>query len=77
MCRSGCRTKDHGSWGECLRAANIKAQWLGGTGMSYGDEKDFYKIDTDYRAALDAGVDPGSFERKDVDAALRAADLKG
>lgn len=76
MCRSGCRTKDHQSWGACLKAANVKAQWLGGTGMSYGDEKAFYQIDTDYRAALDAGVDPGSFERKDVDAALRAADAK-
>lgn len=23
-CRSGCPTKDHGSWGECLRASNIQ-----------------------------------------------------
>lgn len=24
MCRSGCRTQDHGSWGECARAANLQ-----------------------------------------------------
>lgn len=22
-CRSGCPTQDHGSWGECARAANL------------------------------------------------------
>jgi hypothetical protein len=76
MCRAGCKTKDHESWGACARSARISTQWLGGTGISYSDEKDFYKIDTDYRTCLDAGVDPGSFERADVDAALRAVDAK-
>jgi hypothetical protein len=76
MCRSGCKTQDHKSWGECARSAHISAQWLGGTGHSYGDEKEFYKIGDDYNACLDAGVDPGSFERSDIDAALRAADAK-
>lgn len=76
MCRSGCKTQDHQSWGECARSANISTQWLGGTGISYSDEKEFWAIDRDYREALDRGVDPGGFERADVDAALRAADAK-
>jgi hypothetical protein len=77
MCRSGCKTQDHATWGECARAANISAQWLGGTGPSYSDEKAFWSIDRDYRAALDAGVEPKSFDRKDVDSALRQANEKG
>lgn len=24
MCRSGCPTKDHGSWGDCLRASGLQ-----------------------------------------------------
>jgi hypothetical protein len=24
MCRSGCPTQDHASWGECARAANMR-----------------------------------------------------
>lgn len=24
MCRSGCATRDHVSWGECARAANLQ-----------------------------------------------------
>jgi hypothetical protein len=76
MCRSGCKTQDHKSWGECARSANIATQWLGGAGISYSDEKEFWAIDHDYREALDNGVDPGGFERADVDAALRAVDAK-
>ena len=26
MCREGCRTQDHSSWGECARAANLRIQ---------------------------------------------------
>lgn len=26
MCRSGCPTQDHDSWGACLRAANLQVQ---------------------------------------------------
>lgn len=75
-CRAACKTRDHNTFGECARSANISTQWLGGTGISYSDEKEFWAIDRDYRTALDNGVDPGSFERADVDAALRAVDAK-
>lgn len=76
MCRSGCKTGGHKSWGDCARSANISMQWLGGTGHSYGDEKEFNRITDDYNACLDAGVDPGGFERSDINAAMRAADAK-
>lgn len=26
MCRTGCRTQDHSSWGECARASNIQME---------------------------------------------------
>lgn len=26
MCRTGCPTQNHGSWGECARAANFQTQ---------------------------------------------------
>ena len=29
MCRSGCPTQDHQSWGECARAANMRIAYCG------------------------------------------------
>lgn len=39
-CSSTCPTKNHETFGECIRAKRIAAQWLGGTGPSYGDQKE-------------------------------------
>jgi hypothetical protein len=57
-CRTGCRTRDHGSYGECARAADIRSFFLGGTSASWGDEKRFRKTNEDFRTAVSYGLMP-------------------
>lgn len=76
-CASSCLDQNHDSYGECLRAKNIKAQWLGGTGSSYGDEKAWDRENVRFEAATKDGVNPASVGHKAIDAAYRAADARG
>lgn len=71
MCRSGCKTKNHKSWGECARAARV-AVW-GPNHETYvaGDaEVDLYD-----RAWAD-GLNPENVDRESVMKAYREADLE-
>lgn len=67
-CRSGCRTQDHASWGECARAS----------GLQLGDLGHGVKKATDYRLGLYAdakrqGIQPQGTKVSDSLGALRAA----
>lgn len=57
-CRSGCRTKDHGSYAECLRAATVQTP-----AVLTSPLQDMYgKTKTDlaaYESARRHGIQPG------------------
>jgi hypothetical protein len=68
-CRTGCRTQNHASWGECARAANLSTMVGEGVQINRQGEKDL----DHYRKARAQGLQPKSVKRKFVDATLKAA----
>ena len=69
MCRSGCPTQDHDSWGECARAANLQV------GPADRDARIKWNRDLDeYRRVRKQGIQPKSVRRPAVEAAKIAND---
>lgn len=72
-CRSGCRTRDHATYAQCLRAAN--------TGVNLqvpAYRKSQWDSDVEYyRSAREEGLQPDSTRREDVDVAKAFADQTG
>lgn len=69
-CTSGCTTKNHRSWGECVRAKGLTVSGLESTGNDRTAQK---KHDAElgrYREAREAGLQPVSTKTKDSIAAL-------
>jgi len=58
MCRSGCKTKDHESWGACARAANMKIAYCGVGGLDATKQKLWDAELGLYRQAVADGLDP-------------------
>jgi len=65
MCRSGCRTKDHSSWGECARSANMRVS--GDTVAKSNKELNAYAY------ARSIGLQPATSSYKDSIKTLKAA----
>lgn len=76
-CRTGCKTKDHATYGECLRDANPRVAYCGKGG---GDATAQKKWDGDikhYFNAINQGIQPAGTKRHQVDAAIRQANETG
>ena len=72
-CRSGCKTQDHDSWGECARASNIGiSNEVASTAIKTTD-----KELSAYRDARKQGIQPASTKMKDIQKAVRASDIIG
>lgn len=78
MCRSGCKSQDHATWGECLRDAGVctylasPSKGLDGTTQKKWDgELEMY------RQARKQGIQPDGTTRDKVTAALKASDVVG
>lgn len=75
-CRSGCRTKDHGSYAECLRAATVQTPAVFTSPL-----QDMYgKTKTDlaaYEAARRHGIQPGGTTVEKVRQAEAATRMLG
>ena len=69
MCRSGCKTRDHGSWGECARASHIATQRLDGK-----IDRAFDRETDRYHQAVKDGLDPEACTNRAVEKAYREAD---
>lgn len=69
-CRSGCRTRDHRSWGECARAA-APAFMDGGRHKSWDGELQAYR---DARAQ---GIQPAGTTMPKIREALDLSDKRG
>lgn len=69
-CRTGCKTKDHASYGECLRSANVS--WRDGTKhLNWDGELE------SYRSAREQGIQPASTRLADTRKALDMSDRLG
>jgi hypothetical protein len=72
-CRSGCKTQDHESWGECARASNIGIT----NEVVAGSIKNTDKELSAYRDARKLGIQPASTKMADIQKAVRASDKIG
>ena len=78
-CSSSCRTQDHRSYGECLRAKNLKVGYEGATltGVDSKVQRDADRNLENYAKARKYGIQPASTRKPDVDYAIRKSDETG
>lgn len=72
-CSSGCKTKDHATYAECMRSKGVSSMALGGTGHSYGDVRRWHRENDAYRSAVKDGLQPARVSHGAVNAAYEAA----
>lgn len=72
-CRSGCKTQDHESWGECARASNIGITNEVVAGAIKNTDKELNA----YRDARKLGIQPASTKMADIQKAVRVSDTIG
>lgn len=77
-CTSGCRTQDHESYGECLRAKTPRVAYCNSaSGQDYTQQKKWDRDLAAYKSAREQGIQPASTRRQSVDAAVVASDKLG
>lgn len=70
-CRTGCLTKDHATYGDCLRAAAFRVGWgRSHVGFDRSSEKRKERELAFYREARAAGVQPATTRTPDIAKAL-------
>lgn len=77
MCRSGCKTRDHKTWGECARASRLNVAYCGVGG---GDATAQKRWDSElelYRQARKQGIQPDGTSANKVRKALELSDARG
>jgi len=75
-CRSGCRTQDHKSWGECLRSSNLQLN----AGEAKHDQVNFRRWDNElqlYRDARAQGVQPAGTTTAKIRQAMEISEKTG
>lgn len=78
-CTSGCRTKNHASYGECLRSKGVAATGLESTHPSFAtDRQKAWDKELDrYEAAVKQGIQPASTQTKHIIAAEEVSQQLG
>jgi len=74
-CSSSCRTKDHSSYGACLRAKNLRTNALDPEIL--GAQKAADKTLDSYAQARKYGIQPASTRPHDVQAAIQVSEITG
>lgn len=74
-CSSSCQSKDHETWGECVRAKNLKTNALNPEVLSVQKSAD--KTLAAYRKARKYGIQPKTTQARDVERAVRISDKTG
>lgn len=72
-CSQACVTRDHATFGECLRAKGIQIGDVGGTG---GTRALDFRLKS-YDSARRQGIQPATTKVRDVQAAVRISDRRG
>lgn len=78
-CSSSCKTQDHASWGECVRAKGLRVGWEGATltGVDGKVQREADRNLDNYERARKYGIQPASTNKRDVDRAIRISDKTG
>lgn len=77
-CRTGCRTKNHGSYHECLRAASITTSGASPSrGLDMTARKAWNAELDAYRAARRQGIQPDGTTKDKIEQAVRLSDQVG
>lgn len=76
-CTTGCRTKNHRSWGECMRAKNAVIAYAGIAGGDATAQKRWDNELQAYRDARAQGIQPDGTTMPKIQAALDASDKAG
>lgn len=76
-CTTGCRTKDHSTWGECMRAKHAIIAYSGIAGGDASAQKRWDNELQAYRDARAQGIQPDGTTMPKIQAALEASDRAG
>lgn len=76
-CTSGCRTRDHASYGECLRSKSLSVYGLESTGNDFTKQKKWDRELDRARNLMSKGVMPRNTFTKALDEAERKSDATG
>jgi hypothetical protein len=77
MCRTGCATQDHATWGECARAANLRVAYCGIGGGDATEQKRWDDELSLYRSARAQGIQPEGTKTNQIMAAMKVSDAVG
>lgn len=77
-CRAGCKTQDHASWGECLRAAEVRTYHVAiSKGFDGTAQKKWDRELEGFRSASQEGIKPDGTTWAKIDKARRLSDKAG
>lgn len=73
MCRSGCPTQDHESWGACARASRFYTHGV----HNHTEYKAFDQELKDYASCVEQGMQPAGTSRAHIDQCVRDSNEAG
>ena len=77
-CTSGCRTRDHRSYFECIAGKGVKTYLASPSkGLDGTAQKKWDKELADYRAARRQGIQPDGTKARHIEEAVRLSDQAG
>ena len=77
-CSTGCHTRDHASWGECVQAKGTRVLWANSAnGLDFSAEKRNQQDIKAFRDAKRQGINPPGSSREKVDAAVQISNKTG
>lgn len=79
-CSTGCTTRDHATYGECMRSKGAKVAYAGTHANGGGDATRQRRWDANIKAYRDArrqGIQPRTSKRSDIEKAVRISNETG
>lgn len=77
-CSASCKTKDHRSWGECVKSKNLRVGWANSAaGIDLTKQKKWDSRLQEYRDARRQGIQPKSSKLRDIRQAVKVSNETG
>lgn len=77
-CSSACKTKDHASFGDCIRSKGLRVAYCrSAAGMDADTQKKWDAELDSYRSARAEGIQPQGTKQHQIDAAKAISDATG
>lgn len=77
-CTSGCVTRDHESYGQCLKSKGLRVAYCNSaSNQDYTSQKKWDRSLDNYRAARAGGIQPAGTTPDAVERAVRLSDAAG